>query len=150
MNMFPCAIGMLSFIRLPSFTATPWLRFGTLAVAPGLLLLAWSTRVQFFDIEQQVRFEPAAAALDHVRAGEPIVTDTPMCARLLAAPTQDIRDRGDLIDSVLHGAVLPEPSFLVVQEHSTTLDSRDLPGLSEYKRAILKETEEFRIIRFER
>jgi hypothetical protein len=148
LNIFPCALTMLWAVAWPRWSEGLLAGIVLVILAPILFYFSFDARSHFSSAEIAVRFSPAVRALAHVRPGEAVVTDTPMCARLIAPESVDIRDRGYLISQVEAGGDLPIPSFLVIQEYSTSLDGRDLPGIDQYERSIVEQDVDYRVVRF--
>jgi hypothetical protein len=151
LNIFPCAVGMLCYVAWPQLRWT-----GTLLMAVGLLLPAlvlWGvhTRRTCSKIEEAVRFNPLRRALKVAEADDVIVTDTPMCARLIASPDRSIWDRSYLTDwlRVARNAP-PEVSLLLVEEWSTQLSDRRIPNGDGFLRDVVEQTAEYRITRLSR
>lgn len=148
LNIFPCALTMLWSIEWPRWSESLLAHIALVILAPALVFFGIDARLHFSSAETAVRFAPAMRAFANLRPGEAVVTDTPMCARLLASESVDIRDRGYLISRSEAGTRLPTPSFLLIREYSTSLDVRELPGIGQYDCSIVEQGADYQVLRF--
>ena len=149
-NMFPCAVGMLSTIAVTGFLTSSMFKRLACLLVPLFVLQGLKVREQFYSLEQGTRFLPIARGLAVIREGEPIVLDTPMCARLIAPSSQDIRETRYFFKNLANNPSAAQRTFILVQDREGGQRSGRISENLTFRETVLEETDSFRVSRFEK